>query len=260
MLFFPGLISNVLSERWTILVEWEKLYFLFALTSSTLTLCNTVGDLYLNPLLSFNVIVSTLTLGTLQWLSISWGSLFREDTRTNVDMHFFLSPRILNLIGYVPEELMGKTSYQFHYPTDAPKLHICHKSCKYGFCTFIVSETLTPSSVLNDLTSCYFLLQEVYLVLGLYLQKKKITCLRKCIRLNQAGIGRISKHSLGKQLFICPGIIHRESRECCICRLTCTWKRAISRWFNFTSRCLLLFVLYKQNFNSRGTEFCGHSR
>lgn len=41
--------------------------------------------------------------------------------------------RILNLVGYYPDELMGKTAYQFHNPVDAMKIHNCHTNREFSF-------------------------------------------------------------------------------------------------------------------------------
>ena len=47
------------------------------------------------------------------------------------DAHFLVA-RILNLLGYEPMELLGKTAYQFHNPADAEKIKTCHSSREYN--------------------------------------------------------------------------------------------------------------------------------
>jgi hypothetical protein len=39
--------------------------------------------------------------------------------------------RIATLIGYDPEEVIGKTAYQFHNPLDAKLVGDCHQKCKF---------------------------------------------------------------------------------------------------------------------------------
>ena len=48
--------------------------------------------------------------------------------------HFILLSifRILTLIGYEPNEVIGKTAYYFHNPLDAPRVSDCHSKCKYS--------------------------------------------------------------------------------------------------------------------------------
>ncbi|XP_071962479.1 uncharacterized protein [Antedon mediterranea] len=53
------------------------------------------------------------------------GNMFMS--RHGMDMSFtFCDDRIITLIGYEPQELIGKTAYQFHNPLDANKVSDCH--------------------------------------------------------------------------------------------------------------------------------------
>jgi PAS domain S-box-containing protein len=55
------------------------------------------------------------------------GNMFMS--RHDLAMTFtFCDSRILNLVGYEPSELIGKTAYQFHNPLDAIKIHHCHQA------------------------------------------------------------------------------------------------------------------------------------
>ncbi|KAK3093285.1 hypothetical protein FSP39_013650 [Pinctada imbricata] len=53
------------------------------------------------------------------------GNMFMS--RHDLGMRFtFCDPRIVTLLGYEPQELLGKTAYTFHNPIDAPKVSDCH--------------------------------------------------------------------------------------------------------------------------------------
>ncbi|ELT93887.1 hypothetical protein CAPTEDRAFT_107169 [Capitella teleta] len=55
------------------------------------------------------------------------GNMFMS--RHNLDMTFtFCDTRILTLVGYEPDELIGKTAYHFHNPLDADKIKGCHSN------------------------------------------------------------------------------------------------------------------------------------
>ncbi|KAL4238417.1 response to hypoxia [Mactra antiquata] len=55
------------------------------------------------------------------------GSMFMS--RHDLGMTFtFCDSRIITLIGYEPNELLGKTAYHFHNPIDAPKVQACHQN------------------------------------------------------------------------------------------------------------------------------------
>ncbi|CAL1526398.1 unnamed protein product, partial [Lymnaea stagnalis] len=54
------------------------------------------------------------------------GSMFLS--RHDLGFHFiYCDPRIINLIGYEPSELIGRTAYQFHCPRDILICKECHK-------------------------------------------------------------------------------------------------------------------------------------
>ena len=46
---------------------------------------------------------------------------------------FLVFFRIITLIGYEPNEVIGKTAYYFHNPLDAPRVSDCHSNRKYIF-------------------------------------------------------------------------------------------------------------------------------
>lgn len=48
----------------------------------------------------------------------------------------FISYRIATLIGYDPEEVIGKTAYQFHNPLDAKLVGDCHQKCEHCLICF----------------------------------------------------------------------------------------------------------------------------
>ncbi|XP_052766703.1 hypoxia-inducible factor 1-alpha-like isoform X2 [Mya arenaria] len=55
------------------------------------------------------------------------GNMFMS--RHDLGMTFtFCDSRIITLIGYEPNEVVGKTAYNFHNPIDAPKVSICHQN------------------------------------------------------------------------------------------------------------------------------------
>ncbi|XP_052273596.1 protein similar-like isoform X2 [Dreissena polymorpha] len=55
------------------------------------------------------------------------GNMFMS--RHDMGMTFtFCDTRIITLIGYEPDEVLGKTAYHFHNPIDAPKVSICHQN------------------------------------------------------------------------------------------------------------------------------------
>ncbi|XP_046571865.1 neuronal PAS domain-containing protein 2-like isoform X2 [Haliotis rubra] len=55
------------------------------------------------------------------------GSMFIS--RHDLGMRFtYCDPRIITLIGYEPNEVIGKTAYYFHNPLDAPKISDCHSN------------------------------------------------------------------------------------------------------------------------------------
>ena len=72
------------------------------------------------------------------------------------DVHFLVA-RILNLLGYEPMELLGKTAYQFHNPADAEKIKTCHSSREYN----AVKNTDADSSFTLDNNSS-FTTTEIY--------------------------------------------------------------------------------------------------
>ncbi|XP_019625835.1 PREDICTED: circadian locomoter output cycles protein kaput-like isoform X1 [Branchiostoma belcheri] len=54
------------------------------------------------------------------------GNMFMS--RHSLDMRFtYCDTRIMTLVGYDPEEVVGKTAYQFHNPLDAHKVSNCHQ-------------------------------------------------------------------------------------------------------------------------------------
>ena len=54
-------------------------------------------------------------------------------TFSEVMSHFLVFFRIITLIGYEPNEVIGKTAYYFHNPLDAPRVSDCHSNRKYIF-------------------------------------------------------------------------------------------------------------------------------
>ena len=57
----------------------------------------------------------------------------RPFTFSEVMSHFLVFFRIITLIGYEPNEVIGKTAYYFHNPLDAPRVSDCHSNRKYIF-------------------------------------------------------------------------------------------------------------------------------
>lgn len=55
----------------------------------------------------------------------------KKKTDSFLPRSVFLFSRILTLIGYEPNEVIGKTAYYFHNPLDAPRVSDCHSKCKY---------------------------------------------------------------------------------------------------------------------------------
>lgn len=78
--------------------------------------------------------------------------ILTQQVQQRVHSSTFYFYRIATLIGYDPEEVIGKTAYQFHNPLDAKLVGDCHQKCEHCLICFKLFLLLFFKSNLQNLS------------------------------------------------------------------------------------------------------------